>query len=137
MVFYRIDLIDLVAVTLSLSIPIFAIIWAARAATRRKQLETEIRRAIIENHTDLETAKALIVQQKRKPNNYLALRWACILIGMGFGALANHLLGLRFMYEPEALFTIAVGIGLGLLVSFVIERKLQQKENSQVPQDEM
>ncbi|MBP3212021.1 MAG: hypothetical protein J6M41_05575 [Prevotella sp.] len=127
------DLTGIFAVVLSLSIPIVAIIFGTKTSIRKKESETELRRLIIENHTDLETARALIEERDRKSNKYISLRWACILIGMGVGTLADYLLGLSPQGDIYFWLVIAFGVGLGMLVSFFVELKLQQKNDSQAP----
>ena len=107
--------IPLTAVVLSLLFPIIAIVYGIKASIRKKQYETELRRLIIENHTDLETAKALIEKQEPKSDKYTSLRFACVLIGVGIGALADYLLHIEGIYFW---LVIAFGVGLGLLASF-------------------
>jgi F0F1-type ATP synthase assembly protein I len=127
---YPVELEGLFAIVLSLSIPIVAIIFGAIMSIRKKQSETELRKLLIEHNTDLETAKALIEEKEKKPNKYSSLRWACILIGLGVGAFADFLLGLEPKHNIYFWLIIAFGIGLGLLVSFFFEYKLQKKEEN-------
>ena len=122
------ELIPISAIVLSLSIPIVAIICGVIMSIRKKQSETELRKLLIEHNTDLETAKALIEEQEKKSNKYVALRWACILIGLGIGAFADFLLGIVPHDGVYFWIIIAFGIGLGLLVSFFVELKLQKNE---------
>ena len=122
------ELIPISAIVLSLSIPIVAIICVVVMSIRKKQSETELRKLLIEHNTDLETAKALIEEQEKKSNKYVALRWACILIGLGVGAFADFLLGIVPHDGIYFWIIIAFGIGLGLLVSFFVELKLQKNE---------
>ena len=122
------------AIVLSMAIPILGIVFGSIMYIRKKQNDTELRRMIIENHTDLETAKALMAEQEKKPSKYTSLRWACVLIGMGLGAFADILLGFSFQSDATRIYfllVIAFGIGLGLLVSFFIEQKMQKKELEQ------
>lgn len=124
----------ILAIVLSMTIPILGIIFGSLMYIRKKQSDTELRRMIIENHTDLETAKALMAEQEKKPSKYTSLRWACVLIGMGLGAFADILLGFSFQSDATRIYfllVIAFGIGLGLLVSFFIEQKMQKKELEQ------
>lgn len=123
-----VELEGVLAIVLSLSIPIVAIIFGAIMSIRKKQSETELRKLLIEHNTDLETAKALIEEKEKKPNKYSSLRWACILIGLGIGAFADFLLGLNPVDGIYFWIIIAFGIGLGLLVSFLVELKLQKNE---------
>ena len=127
---YPVELEGLIAIVLSLSIPIVAIIFGAIMSIRKKQSETELRKLLIEHNTDLETAKALIEEKEKKSNKYSSLRWACILIGLGVGAFADFLLGLEAKHNIYFWLIIAFGIGLGLLVSFFFEYKLQEKEDN-------
>lgn len=124
-----VDLEPLMAIILSLGIPIVAIIGGFISSIRKNQNETELRRLIIENQTDLETAKALIAEPDKKANKFGTLRGACALIGLGFGAIASILLGLPLNGSKGIYFWIllAFGVGLGLLVSFLVEMKLQKK----------
>ena len=117
--------VEFAAVVLSMLIPIVAIVSGSIFAIRKKQSETELRRLLVERNTDLETVKALI-EEKEKPNNkYSSLRAACVLIGIGLGALADYLLNIQGTYFW---LVIAFGIGIGLLVSFFTELKLQKRE---------
>lgn len=125
-----VELEGLFAIVLSLSIPIVAIILGSIVSIRKKQSETELRKLLIEHNTDLETAMALIEEKEKKSNKYSSLRWACILIGLGIGAFADFLLGLEPKHNIYFWLVIAFGIGLGLLVSFIFEYKLQEKEGN-------
>lgn len=133
---HPVELEGIFAIVLSLAIPIVAIICGVIMSIRKKQSETELRKLLIEHNTDLETAKALIEEQEKKSNKYVSLRWACVLIGLGVGAFADFLLGLEPKHNIYFWLVIAFGIGLGLLVSFFIELKLQNKENQQTTQQE-
>ena len=117
--------VPLAAIIMSLLIPIVAIIFGSIASIRQKKNETELRRALIENNTDLETAKAIMAEQEKKSDKYSSLRAACVLIGVGVGALADYLLNIEGIYFW---LVIAFGVGLGLLVSFFAELKLQKRE---------
>lgn len=126
---HSVDLESIVAIILSLGIPIVAIIGGFISSIRKNQNETELRRLIIENQTDIETAKALIAAPDKKSGKFGTLRGACVLLGIGLGALVNYLLnipmtGVKGIY---AWIVIAFGVGLGLLVSFLVEMKLQKK----------
>ena len=125
---HPVELEGVLAIVLSLAIPIVAIICGVVMSIRKKQSETELRKLLIEHNTDLETAKALIEEKEKKSNKYSSLRWACILIGLGIGAFAVFLLGLEAKHNIYFWLVIAFGIGLGLLVSFFVELKLQKNE---------
>lgn len=127
------DLAGVLAVALSLGIPIVAIVAGIISSVKKSDNAREIRRLIIENKTDLETAKYLVDEpQKRQSSNpYPALRWACVLIGLGLGALIDYLLHLEPADSPTSVYfwiIIAFGCGIGLFCSFLIEYKLQQRD---------
>lgn len=120
----------LVAIILSLGIPIVAIVSGVVSSVKKKKLETELRRVIVENHTDLEVARALIEEQEKKSSKFGSLRGACVLIGLGIGALVNYLLNVS-MVGPKGIYfwvVLAFGVGLGLLASFIVEQKLKKQE---------
>lgn len=123
------DLAGVLAIALSLGIPIVAIIAGFISSVKKSNNEREIRRLIIENHTDLETAKQLIDEPRKNQgsNPYPALRWGCVLIGMGLGALLCYILQLEPNHDIYFWILIAFGCGLGLLWSFIIEYQLQQR----------
>jgi len=123
------ELTGMVAIICSLGIPVIAIICVTIKSIKKRNAEKEIRKLIIENNTDIEVAKQLIDEPERKTNKYVALRWSCVLIGMGFGALANFLLGVTPTDNIYFWFIVAFGVGLGLLTSFVVELKLQMNQN--------
>lgn len=125
-----VQLEGLVAIILSLGIPIVAIVSGVVSSVKKKKLETELRRVIVENHTDLEVARALIEEQEKKSSKFGSLRGACVLIGLGIGALVNYLLNVS-MVGPGGIYfwvVLAFGVGLGLLASFIVEQKLKKQE---------
>lgn len=125
------DFVGLVAVILIFSLPIIAVLMTFISSMNKKKRDKEIRQLIIENHTDAETAKLLIdepVKQPRQmgPFNLENLRAACILLGLGFGALIDWISCIETMSIYFWLI-IASGIGIGLLCSFLIEMHLFKK----------
>ena len=124
------ELEGLFAIVLSLSIPIVAIVMSFITSIKKKNRDTELRLALIEKGADPETAKLLIEEQEEKHNKYSSLRGACILIGAGLGALCNGLCGVD---TKDIYFWIAIaaGMGIGLLISFIVEYKLTKKEQQE------
>lgn len=122
------------AVVLSLSIPIVAIVMGIMSDIKKKQRDTELRLALIQAGTDPETTKALLKEQEKKPNKYITLRWGCVLAGAGLGAICNGWAGVS---SNDIYFWIAIaaGMGIGLLVAFIIEYKLTKKEKDTIQQD--
>ncbi|MBO4362383.1 MAG: hypothetical protein J5823_06330, partial [Paludibacteraceae bacterium] len=120
------DFIGLVAVILSLGLPMVAIVMAFISKMKKNQQQKELRQLIIENKTDPETAKLLIDEPKkaaqpRKPGtiDLGTLRTACILLGVGLGTGINWLAdiakgGIYFWL------IIAFGVGIGMLCSFLV-----------------
>ncbi len=129
--FESLDLIGFFAVILSLSIPIVAIVMVFITSIKKKNRETQLRLALIEKGTDPETAKLLIEEHEEKHNKYSSLRWACVLIGMGLGALIDALLGIAPKHNIYFWLIIAAGMGIGLLISFIVEYKLTKKEQQE------
>lgn len=123
---------EIFAVVLSLALPIVAVVMVFVNEMKKKKHETEIRLALIQNGTDAETAKILIEQQKKKGDNYSGLRWGCILLGLGLGALCDALLGINPEHNIFFWLIIASGMGVGLLISFVVEYKLTKKEQKKL-----
>ena len=122
------ELTPLFGIVLFLSIPIVAIVMVFITSIKKKNRDTELRLALIQQGTDADTAKLLIEQQAEKHDKYSSLRWACILIGMGLGALVDALLGLAPKHNIYFWLIIAAGMGIGLLTSFIVEYKLTKKE---------
>ncbi|MCR5131852.1 MAG: hypothetical protein K6C10_10395 [Prevotella sp.] len=118
----------LFAIILSLTIPIVAIICGAIVSMRKKNRETELRKAIIENNvTNPESIKLLIEEQEKKQSNkFVMLRWGCILLGGGIGAAIPAWFGIN---PPNLYFWLPVvaGMGCGMLIAFLIEYKLGKK----------
>lgn len=125
------ELQGLFAIVLSLFIPIVAIVMVFITSIKKKNRDTELRLALIEKGADPETAKLLIEEQEEKHNKFSSLRWACVLIGMGLGALVDALLGLVPKHNIYFWLIIAAGMGIGLLVSFIVEYKLTKKEQQE------
>ncbi|MBO4519471.1 MAG: hypothetical protein J5704_05470 [Paludibacteraceae bacterium] len=130
------SLTGLVAVVCSLGIPIIVILMVYIRKMKRDRQLKEIRQLIIENHTDPETAKLLIDEPKpakepRKmgPVNLDTLHAACILLGLGLGAFINWAIeDVGFNLSNIYFWLIlAFGIGVGMLVSFLVEMKLYKK----------
>ena len=123
------ELIPLAAVVLTLVIPIVAIICGAIISIRKKNRETELRKAIIDNHVDAESIKLLVEEQKPANNKFIMLRWGCILLGAGLGAVVGGLIDSHISFYFWI--TILAGMGCGMLVAFFIENKLSKNENQE------
>ena len=124
-------LVPLSAVVLSLGIPVVAIICGTIMSIRRKNRETELRKAIIENNTDPESIKLLVKEPEKKSSTFTMLRWGCILLGAGLGALIPYLNGITDTGSLRFWLPIIAGMGCGMLIAFVIEYKLTKKNQQQ------
>ena len=132
--FAPVELEGIVAIVFSLSIPIVAVVCVFIASVKNKRSETELRKAIIENHLDAESIKLLVEQPKKKSDKYSTLRNGCLLVGIGLGTLADYLLGLAPKHDITYWLVIACGMGIGLLTSFIIEYRLTAKDKEQTKQ---
>ena len=124
-------LVPLSAVILSLGIPVIAIICGTILSIRRKNRDTELRNAIIENNTDPESIKLLVKEPEKKSSTFTMLRWGCILLGAGLGALIPYLNGITDTGSLRFWLPIIAGMGCGMLIAFVIEYKLTKKNQQQ------
>ena len=122
----------LMAVILSLGIPIVVIIMVFLKKMKKNQQEKEIRQLIIENKTDPETAKLLIDEPKKAPKpgtiDVGNLRFACMLLGVGLGAGIDWLADV----STKSIYfwlIVAFGVGIGLLCSFFVELRLAKKQH--------
>lgn len=122
----------LMAVILSLGIPIVVIIMVFLKKMKKNQQEKEIRQLIIENKTDPETAKLLIDEPKKAPKpgtiDVGNLRFACMLLGVGLGAGIDWLAGIS-THDIYFWLIVAFGVGIGMLCSFLVELRLAKKQH--------
>lgn len=127
------------AIILSLSLPIILVVGGFLYRMYVHKQRKEVRRLIIENHADAEMARILLGDPKKQPRKMGAvdmntLRTACILLGAGLGGFVTWLAHLRF-FNIYFWLTIAFGVGVGLLISFLVEiylykHPLKQKDSS-------
>ena len=126
------EMIPLVAVILSLGLPIVVVVMVLIAKMNKEKQQKELRQLIIENKTDPETAKLLIDEPKKakKPGTIDLgnLRFACMLLGVGLGAGINWLAGISTGGIYFWLI-VAFGIGIGMLCSFLVELRLAKKQH--------
>ena len=115
----------LVSILLIFSTPIVAIVFAFIDRIKRNRNERDIRQLLIEHHTDMETVKLLLAQQKKPTGafSYTSLRLSGVLLGGGLGAMIS-------LDE-----SIAIGAGLGLLLTFIIEFVMRRATERPQKQD--
>lgn len=121
------DITKLFGVIMTFSIPLAGIIGWIITEENEKRKQAEIRRLIIEsNIDDNERIKLLIDKRTKKSSTYGSLRAGCILLGLGLGVAITYLCD---MAKNDKFFITmaATGIGFGLIVSFIIEQKLEKK----------
>ena len=122
----------LMAVILSLGLPIVVFIMVFLKKMKKDQQQKEIRQLIIENKTDPETAKLLIDEPKKAPKpgtiDVGNLRFACMLLGVGLGAGIDWLADVS---TKSIYFWLIVdfGVGIGMLCSFLVELRLAKKQH--------
>lgn len=125
------EMIPLVAVILSLGLPIVVVVMVLIAKMNKEKQQKELRQLIIENKTDPETAKLLIDEPKKakKPGTIDLgnLRFACMLLGVGLGAGINWLAGVN-THNIYFWLIVAFGIGIGMLCSFLVELRIAKKQ---------
>ena len=104
---------------------IVAIVSGVISEMKKNNNEREIRRQIIENNIDPETAKVLITPVVPKEKDPYPLQGGCVLLGMFLGYLFA-----AYMEIPGIglWITIAAGVGLGLFVSFFLKRALMKHD---------
>ena len=124
--FETVALEGVLAIGLSLSIPIVAILMVFISSMKKKH-DTELRLALIQAGTDADTAKILIEEQHDKHEKYGPLRTGYFFAGAALGAVCNGLFGVS---SDDIYFWMAIagGVGVGLIIAFVIEYKLSKKE---------
>ncbi len=131
------DLSGFFAVILSLGIPITVMSWYYYSKIKEKNADVDLRKALIENKIDAETAKVIIAEkspEKKKEKKFANLTWGLTFVGMALGVLIPLLCGLDLEnvnsgFEFAA--CIVLGMGLGLLAAFLIIWKLRKKEEEQ------
>lgn len=125
------EMIPLVAVILSLGLPIVVVVMVLIAKMNKEKQQKELRQLIIENKTDPETAKLLIDEPKKakKPGTIDLgnLRFACMLLGVGLGTGINWLVGIS-THNIYFWLVVAFGIGIGMLCSFLVELRIAKKQ---------
>ena len=125
------NFIGFVAVVLAMSIPIVAIVMSVVSLMRRKKLETELRKAIVENHVEPESIKLLVEEpDKRNTNKFAYLRRGCILVGAGIAAFIANCFSVE-TFSINFLMSILGGMGVGMLIAFIIEVQMEKKERAE------
>lgn len=118
-------LIPIFAVILTFLVPITALIGWIITDVNRKTREKELKESVVLNKTDAEVVKLLFSKPKGQKNSFILLRSACIFLGLGLGAIVNFLLSIK---DPTFFcLTLAAGVGVGLLVAFIVEIKMNEK----------
>ena len=103
------------------------------AYVRNKRAEHQLRMRLLENNSNPELAKVLIESKLKKEPKLVMLRIGlpaifASLFGSGFVYLLNSYADKKFEGAVLLLiFTVVFGIGLGLILSLLIEHKLLKK----------
>ena len=118
----------LTAATITTPIVLFFV-----AYVRNKRVEHELRMRLLENNSNPELAKVLIESKLKKEPKLVMLRIGlpaifASLFGSGFVYILNQTASKDFEGAVLLLiFTVAFGIGLGLVAALIIEHKLLNK----------
>lgn len=103
------------------------------AYVRNKRAEHQLRMRLLENNSNPELAKVLIESKLKKEPKFVMLRIGlpaifASLFGAGFVYILNQTASKDFEGAVLLLiFTVAFGIGLGLVTALIIEHKLLKK----------
>ena len=118
----------LTAATITTPIVLFFV-----AYVRNKRAEHELRMRLLENNSNPELAKVLIESKLKKEPKLVMLRIGlpaifASLFGSGFVYILNQTASKDFEGAVLLLiFTVAFGIGLGLVTALILEHKLLKK----------
>ncbi len=129
------------AIILSLGIPITVMSWYYYSKIKEKNADVDLRKALIENKIDAETAKVIIAEkspERRKEKKFANLTWGLSFVGMALGVLVPLLCGLELQNANSGFVfaaCIVLGVGFGLLASFLIIWKLRKKEEEQAEEE--
>ena len=108
---------------LGITCGIVAVICSTVTKIRKDKEESRIRQSIIDNHIDPDTPK-LLVNKKPLKNIFTTLRWGLILLFGGIG----YFLGISITSDSFAWVLSGIGVGIALLISFLVEYKLTRKQ---------
>ncbi len=108
-------------------VPIVTVVGIVWALVARSRNDKNLRQSIVENNVSPELAKLLIEERDSKTRLFTTLRWGSALLGLGIGGILAWLLSID--PDDDLLFFIIVmaGMGLGLLVAFIIEMRMRKK----------
>lgn len=130
----------ILAVCLIFGLPIVAVVMAFVSKMRRDKQQNEIRKLVIENNVDPETAKLLVEEPKKRRTkaemDFGTLRKACLMLGIGLGTLIDKLACI----DTKSIYfwlVIAFGVGIGLLTAFLVEMHFAAKKLPQKGSDEV
>lgn len=118
---------NVLAIVLALAIPIVLIVGIIYAYVSKNHNAYRLRSEVLHSQLDPQTV-ALLLQKSGKPaseqKNYATLRTSLCFIFMGVGALVAHA-----FFDSGLMFWLIVGmsIGVGLLISFIIEWRLSNR----------
>ena len=95
-----------------------------------KKNERMIRDSIVQNKTDPETAKIILAgseKKAKKENPYVMLQAGLTLLGLALGYFLTVLLGIKQSNFGFWIMLIA-GMGVGMILTFCIKLKLEEKK---------
>ena len=124
-----VNLADLVAIILTFSCPILAIVLALVLGYKRIQERMEVRRQLIETNASPELVREILGQKERQTHPVRPLRFGCAFTGLGIGAVMAYLLGIEI---PSAMFMLMCLLycGIGLIIAAVVEYRYFKKSDN-------
>lgn len=119
------SLVPVIAIIGTFAVPITLIGNWAKVKNREKQKDEEVKRLIIEHDIDLERAEMLVHKGVHiRKNPITMLRFGLALVFMGLSVPLIVVVHLPIYIN---IIIVSAGMGLGLLLSFIIEMKYADK----------
>lgn len=122
-------LVPIMGIIFSFGLPIVVVVMVFATVMHKKSRDKEIRQLLIENHTDPESIKLLLDEPKKQEHMNGLFAWGSILLGAGFGALINYLLGITDN-DIYFWFVICFGMGLFMLIGYFLYSKIKPKQQA-------
>ncbi len=119
----NIDFEGIAIVALVMLVPIVTVIGIVWALVARSRNDSKLRQSLVENNVSPELARILIAEKDSKTRLFTTLRWGSALLGLGIGGILAWLLHLDGLLY---LIVVVAGMGLGLLIAFIIEMRIRR-----------
>ncbi len=123
-----------VSAVLTVLTPIILIVGLLWVVVIKTKERTRLRESMVNANTDPELAKVLLTKDKSSASRIGGtggLRWACALLGFGLGAFTCWVTGCANADSIYFWGMLVAGVGLGLLISFIIEWRLANSKKDE------